>query len=96
MAMAPDKRQMIEAMIESLIALLDASDGDYDLEDNGDSEPWIDSTPMHGAKGAVYDLEFDDADIEFNGDEHDAFLGWNNPHWPIPETPALTHQEQAA
>lgn len=96
MAMAPDKRQMIETMIESLIALLDAADGDCDLEDNGDHEPWIDSTPMYGASGPVYDLEFDDADIEFNGDEHEPVLGWQNPHWPIPETPALTFQETAA
>lgn len=92
MAITPDKRQMIEGMIESLIALLDASDGDCDLEDTGDFEPWIDSPPDR----CQYDLEFDEADIEFNGDEHEAFLGWQNPHWPIPETPALTHQEKAA
>lgn len=96
MPMTPDKRQMIETMIESLIALLDAADGDCDLEDNGDHEPWIDSTPMYGASGPVYDLEFDTSDDEFTGDEFEPVLGWQNPHWPIPETPTITHQEKAA
>lgn len=92
MAIAPDKRQMIERMIESLITLLDAADGDCDLEDTGDFEPWINSTPVRGQ----YDLEADTSDHELTGDEFEPVLGWQNPHWPIPETPALTHQEKAA
>ena len=92
MAMTADTRQKVEAMIEGLIALLDASDGDCDLEDTGDDEPWINSTPVR----CQYDLELETSDDEFSGDENEPVLGWNNPHWPIHETPALTLEEKAA
>lgn len=43
-------RHRIEAAIESLIALLDASEPDPDLEPQGDDEPWLGwtSTMAHG------------------------------------------------
>lgn len=97
MAITPDSRQMIEVMIESLIALLDAADGDCDLEDNGDFEPWIGGAIRHSRNGPECDLEFDTSDDELTGDE-EPFLGWSNPLWPFQtEAPAtLQHQERSA
>lgn len=54
----PTRRQKIEAEIERLIGLLDAWDGDPDLEDGADDEPSLGSTPWRG----MYDLEADPAD----------------------------------
>lgn len=36
--MRPEQRQLVEALVEQLIALLDADDGDIDIEDNHDAE----------------------------------------------------------
>ncbi|WP_221155323.1 hypothetical protein [Rhizobium lentis] len=72
------RREIVEACIEELIALLDLLDGDPDLEDNGDLEPSIGSTPLYIGNHCVYDLELDDADDEDGGDAEDA-LGWSNP-----------------
>ena len=43
MIAAPTLRQLLEAAIESLIGLLDLTDADPDLEEGGDSEPWLGS-----------------------------------------------------
>ncbi|MFN3506235.1 MAG: hypothetical protein ACK4ZU_02080 [Allorhizobium sp.] len=53
-------RKRLEAKIEELIEMLDLLDGDPDLEDNGDMEPSIGSTPYLGE----YDLEWDCSDTE--------------------------------
>ncbi|MDR9808232.1 hypothetical protein [Rhizobium hidalgonense] len=71
-------RKMVEACIEQLIALLDLLDGDPDLEDNGDLEPSIDSTPMYVGNRCIEDLELDDCDDEESGDEEPT-MGWSNP-----------------
>lgn len=52
-------RQRVEAAIERLIALLDVIDGDENLEDNGDGEPWL-----GGFCGDCRDLEADPSDDE--------------------------------
>ena len=43
MIAAPTVRQLLETAIETLIALLDVTDRDPDLEDGGDLEPWLGS-----------------------------------------------------
>jgi hypothetical protein len=76
---APTNRKSIENEIERLIALLDAVDGDCDLEDDGDDEPSIGSTPIC-VRGAIqHDLELETSDYEPNGDEDEPELGWGNP-----------------
>ncbi|MBY3590636.1 hypothetical protein HJA87_12180 [Rhizobium bangladeshense] len=72
------QREIVEACIEQLIALLDLFDGDPDLEDNGDLEPSIGSTPQFVGDQCIYDLELDDCDYEEGGDDEDT-LGWANP-----------------
>lgn len=62
-------REDIENEIERLISLLDATDGDCDLEDGGDDEPSLGSTPIR----CEYDLELDLIDDE------DGEHGWSNP-----------------
>ncbi len=61
-------RKRLEAKIEELIEMLDLLDGDPDLEDNGDLEPSLGSTPYRGE----YDLE-DDPDLETIAET------WSNP-----------------
>ena len=62
----PKNRADLEALIESLIARLDALDGCPDLEDGGDHEPWISAqeTGPGGqgcwGYGATDDREWDD------------------------------------
>ncbi|MBX5181679.1 hypothetical protein HJB88_03330 [Rhizobium sp. NZLR5] len=63
------RRETIEAYVEQLIALLDLLDGDPDLEDNGDFEPSIGSTPQCIGNERFDDLEMDAADDEDGGDE---------------------------
>ncbi|ANL34087.1 hypothetical protein [Rhizobium phaseoli] len=72
------RREIVEAHIEELIALLDLLDGDPDLEENGDLEPSIGSAPLYVGSKCLYDLEFDDADDEDGGDA-EGTLGWSNP-----------------
>lgn len=74
-----ETRKRLEAKIDELIDLLDLLDGDPDLEDNGDDEPSLGSTPLMGTNGIEYDLEFDTADDEFTGDEQEPEHGWPNP-----------------
>lgn len=64
-------RAHLETKIEELIALLDVLDGDPDLEDTGDDEPWIGGAAIYGRNGIEHDLEQDD------DSEHS--LGWQNP-----------------
>ncbi|WP_221153094.1 MULTISPECIES: hypothetical protein [Rhizobium] len=71
------QREIVEACIEQLIALLDLLDGDPDIEDNGDLEPSIGSAPLYVGNYCLYDLELDDADDEDGGDAEDT-LGWSN------------------
>jgi hypothetical protein len=73
------RRAKLEAYVEQLIALLDSLDGDENLEDGGDMEPSLGSSPQLVGKSIEYDLEFDNADDEFTGDEHEPTLGWANP-----------------
>ncbi len=54
-------RARAEAMIEELIGILDALDGDPDLEANGDDEPWLGWTAGMGI-GDRDDLEIAEAD----------------------------------
>lgn len=65
-------RARLETKIEELIALLDILDGDPDLEDTGDAEPWIGGAAIINRHGVVeHDLEQDE------DSEHS--LGWANP-----------------
>lgn len=64
----PELRNRIEGAIEGLVALLDALDGDENLEETGDNEPWLStgtqnwSIAGHNIAGET-DLEFDYADL---------------------------------
>ncbi|MBX4899311.1 hypothetical protein [Rhizobium bangladeshense] len=71
-------REMVEACIEQLIALLDLLDGDPDLEDTGDLESSIGSTPQIVGTQCLDDLELDDCDLEEGGDD-EGTMGWSNP-----------------
>lgn len=64
-------RQRLEGKIEELIAMLDVLDGDCDLEETGDDEPWIGGAALIGRRGVEHDLEQDE------DSEHS--LGWSNP-----------------
>lgn len=69
------RRQFLETWIEQAIALLDQIDGDCDLEEGGDMEPSVPSTPRL-IMGRVHDdLEFDTSDFEPYGDEGDYSAG---------------------
>lgn len=72
------RRAALEAYIEELIALLDCLDGDDDLEDNGDLEPSLGSSPHVIGNEIAYDLELDVCDDEEGGDEEPT-MGWSNP-----------------
>ena len=50
-------RQRIGDEIERLIALLDAADGDADLEDNGDLEPNLGYSTGRGLAGEEFEGE---------------------------------------
>jgi len=90
------RREALEAYIENLIALLDLLDGDADLEDNGDFEPSIGSTPQCIGNERFDDLEMDAADDEDGGDDEHS-LGWANPmglriHVPEEASQILAHR----
>ncbi len=57
LAVTPSMRHRIDTTIESLLALLDAIDGDPDLEDVGDAEP--EETDQDGDEGD-YSMSEDD------------------------------------
>ncbi|SOC94008.1 hypothetical protein SAMN05216358_4208 [Rhizobium sp. AN5] len=69
------RRQFLEAWIEEAIRLLDELDGECDLEDNGDMEPSVPSTPRLIMGRVQDDLEFDTSDFEPHGDEGDYSAG---------------------
>jgi hypothetical protein len=71
------RRKAVEAYIERLIALLDLL-GDPDLEDNGDCEKSLCSTPICVGDRCIEDLELDDYDDEESGDEEPT-MDWSNP-----------------
>lgn len=56
------RRAELESRIEEMIELLDVIDGDPDIEDNGDDEPSIGSTPMLIGNKIEHDLEWAQAD----------------------------------
>lgn len=56
-------RHKLEAYIESLIDLLDAMDGDCDLEDGADDEPYLaDSYPVYQDREHEDEREWDPAE----------------------------------
>ncbi|WP_105437528.1 hypothetical protein [Neorhizobium sp. T25_13] len=64
-------RRRLEAKIEEMIGLLDILDGDPDVENSGDEEPWLGGSPQCGE----YDLEVDGDEQDYNGDEGDYSVG---------------------
>jgi len=58
----PLSRKAIEALIEQLIALLDAQDGDPDLEPDCDDEPWLAGLPAWAGGWEHLDLELDETE----------------------------------
>ncbi|MBW9053436.1 hypothetical protein [Rhizobium mesosinicum] len=87
------RRAALEALIEELIALLDAADGDPDLEDNADDEPSLGSTAKCIGDDCLEDLELDDCDDEEGGDEEPS-MGWSNPEGLRVQVPAEASQIQ--
>jgi hypothetical protein len=61
-ALTPESRARIEQTIEALLAVLDEADGDPDLEDMGDYEPYLSgfTAPIRGVAGD--DREHDDGE----------------------------------
>ena len=57
--MTPTLRLRIETTIENLVALLDEVDGEADLEDGADGEPYL-----AGTAGTTDDREYDGDDLE--------------------------------
>lgn len=55
-------RERLEAQIDQLIEMLDAFDGDPDLEDNADAEPSLGQSPVMIGGRLQYDLERDDGE----------------------------------
>ncbi|MCO6386262.1 hypothetical protein [Aliihoeflea sp. 40Bstr573] len=70
-------RLCIATTIERLIDKLDAMDTDCDLEDGADDEPSLCGTI---APNGEVDLEADDCDEEWSGDEQEPLLGWTESH----------------
>ncbi|WP_206120828.1 hypothetical protein [Rhizobium laguerreae] len=71
------RRAALETYIEELISLLDYLDDDADLEDNGDLEPSLGSSPQVIGNEIAHDLELDDCDDEEGGDDEPS-MGWPN------------------
>lgn len=69
------RRAQLEARIEEMIALLDALDGDENLEECGDDEPSVGSVAVWVNGRPEHDLEDDPA-------ENEPDLGWSNPRFP--------------
>lgn len=74
-AMRPDDRRAIAGAVDRLIALLDALDGDADLEPDSDDEPSLGWTysfagvPVSPAAEAGDDREMEDEHDEDGGDD---------------------------
>ncbi len=66
----PKNREELESLVERLIARLDELDGDADLEDGSDSEPWISAQETGPGRQGYWncespgDREWDIADAE--------------------------------
>lgn len=76
----PAKRRAIENQIELLIGLLDAADGDADLEDDDEDccAAWDDGARMFSLGRIGYDCQLQDPDAEPDGDdEEDDWPGGN-------------------
>jgi hypothetical protein len=69
------RRQFLETWIEEAIRLLDELDGDCDLEEGGDMEPSVPSTPRLIMGRVLDDLEFDTSDYEPLADDSDYSVG---------------------
>jgi hypothetical protein len=68
-------RKDLEASLERMLSVLDAMDGDPDLEDNGDGEPSIGS--CSGRSQIFWSWgNTDDRELDFG--EEDLQLGWAN------------------
>lgn len=76
-ATAPNQRQRLEQVIEIAIALLDAMDGDPDLEETGDLEPYLAAVGSDYA-GSADDREDDDCDRGEPGEDDEPSLGWTD------------------
>ncbi|MEC5383709.1 hypothetical protein VSX64_23455 [Aurantimonas sp. C2-6-R+9] len=73
------RRQRLEEVIEIAIALLDAMDGDTDLEETGDLEPylaWVGAGP--GVCFTDDDREDDECDRGEPGEDDEPSLGWTD------------------
>ena len=73
------KRRRLEGVIEIAIALLDAIDGDEDLEETGDLEPylgWVGAGP--GLAVSNDDREEDAGDEAEPDDDEEPSLGWTD------------------
>ncbi len=79
--LTPDMRKRIEATIEHLLSILDAYDGDENLEDDGCGEPWLSSGAAEH-RTAWCDDRGDDRESE---DEHDEDGGDLEPTLGAPE-----------
>jgi len=91
----PQRVEAAERAVEGLIAFLDEVEGDHDLEDNGDDEPWLGWEHANPRMPDTSDCELDEADDEDEGTEeptlgapesHGLFVAalgfWHvKPHW---------------
>lgn len=77
-SMRPFDRRAIGVAIERLIAMLDAMDGDPDLEDGRDDEPSLGWTEAWGGRGYVACRDDDGADRE-DENEHGGDIS-DEPH----------------
>ncbi len=77
--LTPQMRKRIEATIEHLLSILDAYDGDENLEDDGCAEPWLSTGAEHHQTAwrtnICDDREVDDYYDEYGGD-YEPTLGW--------------------
>ena len=71
------RRQRLEEVIEIAIALLDAMDGDQDLEETGDLEPYLAAAGADYA-GSTDDREDDECDRGEPGEDDEPSLGWTD------------------
>jgi hypothetical protein len=79
LAINPHDRAVISTTIERLINMLDALDGDVDLEPDNDGEPWLGWPEAFPGSGAGRRLRADNDDREIE-DEHDEDGGDTEPN----------------
>jgi hypothetical protein len=83
-------RTSIATTIERLINILDAMDGDENLESTADEEPWLGWPTGHGPAQLFRDMpqddrEQDDSDAE-DGHDDEPTLGWERGSVPYDQT----------